>query len=582
MTDTSSLPRKLMLLIAVGQGIALLLLYNATESGSWPSESPLWSYPLWTLALAVPVLLLLSLERGNELRVARLVGIFAVVLALVAIYIGFQARPFDEFPVANLTGIFACTIALACFKALMYLQQRAAGMPLSYEVLFTHSWRNFLTLALALIFTSVFWLILQLCAGLFEVIGIDFFDDLFGMDWFRFPVLGLAHGLGIVVFRNLTHVIDSISRLLQGLIKLLLPLVVLIAVVFVAALPFVGLDALWSTGRGTAMLLWLLALILFFTNAVYQDGRGGSPYPVAIHRVLYAGLIVTPFISVLSLYGLALRVGQYGLSIERCWAFVAWLVLTLFAIGYVVGIVRKRDDWTQDLARVNTGMGLVVLAIMLLANSPVLDFRKIALGSQLDRVESGKVDLEDFDFWYAHSQLARPGYLALEEMKEQVADSDPDLLGRIENPLRSIYGGIQPDTEWWKRMTFRPGGFQVPDELRELIQKENTVHETLDPVLIRADIDADGQDEYALVLLHGASVRNAKIYYKRATGWASAWANASDSRALDDRDTNGIKDGEISLEEPHFKNLRIGKVVLRALDFNEEPALTADPAVGVE
>lgn len=582
MTDTSSLPRQLMLLVAAGQGVALLLLYRALESESWPSESPLWSYPLWTLALAVPVLLLLSFERGNVLRVVRLVGLFAIVLALVAVYIGSQARPFGEFPLGSLTGIFACTTVLACFKALMYLQQRAARMPMSYEVLFTYSWRNFLTLALAVIFTCVFWLILRLWAALFQVIGIDFFQDLFNRDWFLFPVLGLAHGLGIVMFRNLTRVIDSITRLLQGLIKLLLPLLVLIAGAFLAALPFVGLDALWSTGRGTAMLLWLLALILFFTNAVYQDGRGESPYPLAIHRLLYVGLIVTPVLSALSLYGLALRVGQYGLSIERCWAFVAWFVFTLFALGYVVGILRKRDGWTEDLARVNTGMGLVVLATMLLANSPLLDFRKISLASQLARVDAGEVELADFDFGYAYATLARPGYLALEEMKTEVADTNPDLLERIENPQRWSNYGTQRDTEWWKRLTLRPAGIQVADELRELIQKENTVHKTLDPVLIRADINEDGEDDYAFVLLSAGSVASAMIYYKGAAGWVSVLATASDSRAYGSRATDGIKDGEISLEQPHFKNLRIGKVVLRSMEISEAPALTVDPIAGVQ
>jgi hypothetical protein len=96
-----------------------------------------------------------------------------------------------------------------------------------------------------------------------------------------------------------------------------------------------------------------------------------------------------------------------------------WLILTLFAVGYVFGVLRRRDQWTLDLARVNTGMGLVVLAILLLANSPVLDFRKLSMASQLARVEAGEIELREFDFLYARSHLARPGYLALTELKAQ-------------------------------------------------------------------------------------------------------------------------------------------------------------------
>ena len=585
MNDTPSLPRKPMLLIALAQGVALAFLYSATNPGaalarqvlgvpveaeSWLSQSPMWSYPLWTLSLAVPVLLLLSLERGNVIRVTRIVLLFSVVLALAAVYIGSQARPVDEFPVRSLTGIFALTMTVACLKGLMYLQQRAAAMPMSYQVLFTNSWRNFLTLFLALVFTFVSWLILRLWAALFDAIGIDFFSVLFGKDWFRFPVLGLAHGLGVIVFRNLTQVVDSITRLLQGLLKLLLPLVLLFAVGFVISLPFVGLDVLWSTGRGTALLLWLLAIILFFTNAVYQDGRGDAPYPTALHRLLYACLFVVPFIAALSFYGLAHRVGQYGLTVERCWAFIVWFVLTLFAVGYIAGILRKRDQWTLDLARVNTGMGLVVLAIMLLANSPVLDFRKISLASQLARVEAGEMLLENFDFRYVHSTLARPGHLALQEIKEQVADSNPDLLKRIDNPRRYGNRVARPPQDWWDRVQYRPDDFDVPRDLRQQIERENTLHSAADPVLVRADLNGDGQDEYALVVLYGQSISTATIYYRRATGWATVAASSSHDRNRMAK--VWIKGGEIAVEPPRFKDLHIGEVVLRI----------SDPAIGVE
>ena len=359
-----------MLIIAVVQGILLFALYRAFDTDLWPSDDPLWSYPLWTLAIAVPLLLLLSLNHGNERRVVQLVAGWAAVLALLAIYTGWQAEPFGEFPVGSLTFVFCASMTLACFKALMYLQQRANQVPLTYQVLFTNSWRNFLVTALSAIFVLIFWLILVLWGELFSVIEIDFFRDLFREDWFIFPVLGFALGLGMIIFRNLTRVIDTITKLLHALIKLLLPLIVTVAVIFLAALPFVGLDVLWSTGNGTALLLWLLAVILFFTNAVYQDGRETNAYAPVIHRLIFSGLCVMPIISALSLYGLVLRLNQYGWSVERCWAFVVWLILTLLAVGYVMGIVRRRAEWTIDLARVNRYMGLVVLGLMILTNKP--------------------------------------------------------------------------------------------------------------------------------------------------------------------------------------------------------------------
>lgn len=584
MNDSQSLPRGWMFLIALGQGVALLLLYKAVDLDRWPSSSPAWSYPLWTLAFAVPTLLLLSLERGSIGRVVKLVAAFSLLLAVTALYIGSQARPFDAFPLTNLTIVFTITTAIASFKALMYLQQRASRMPMSYDVLFINSWRNFLTLGLALIFTLVFWMILRLWSGLFLVIGIEFFRELFTTDWFLIPLLALAHCVGILVFRNLTRVIDSITRLLQGLIKLLLPLVLAIAVAFVLSLPFAGLEALWSTGYGTSMLLALLALILFFVNAVYQDGRGERPYPQAVHRVLYVCLFVTPAISALGLYGLVLRIQQYGWSVGRCWAFTVWLLLTLFAVGYVVGVLRKRDEWTADLARVNTAMGLVVLAVLLLANTPVLDFRKISLASQVARVESGEVELRDFDFAYAHRVLARPGHLALQEMKEQVAASDPDLAERIENPG---YAGIRrqqaPDV-WWSRVVYRPEPFEVPADLRRQIADEHSLYAGADPVLIRIDLDEDGRDEYALIVLYRADASgtygysSATVYFRQGDQWVAATASLWDEA----QNAAGIKSGDLALEQPRFGNLRIGDAVLEAWDMGSRPAPVAEPGTGVD
>jgi len=71
------------------------------------------------------------------------------------------------------------------------------------NVLFTNSWRNFLVGVLAGIFTLIFWLILVLWGQLFKVIGIDFFMDLFTEDWFVIPVLAVAFGLGVSLFRDL-------------------------------------------------------------------------------------------------------------------------------------------------------------------------------------------------------------------------------------------------------------------------------------------------------------------------------------------------------------------------------------------
>ena len=69
-------------------------------------------------------------------------------------------------------------------------------------------------------------------------------------------------------------------------------------------------------------------------------------------------------------------------------------------------------------------MGWVVLGTMLLVNTPLLDFRKIALASQFGRVEAGEIELRDFDFRYAREQLARPAWLRLAPLAAEY-ENDP-------------------------------------------------------------------------------------------------------------------------------------------------------------
>ena len=151
-------------------------------------------------------------------------------------------------------------------------------------------------------------------------------------------------------------------------------MIVAVVVIFLAALPFTGLQPLWETGNGTALLIGMNIFALFFANAVYQPGRR-PPYPAIVHRLLYAGTSLLPIISMLALYGMYLRIAQYGWTVERCWALVICILLALFSAGYSLGIVRRRDDWPETLGRVNVLMGSTIVALMLLVNTPLLDFR---------------------------------------------------------------------------------------------------------------------------------------------------------------------------------------------------------------
>src|SRR5690606_27861522 len=111
--------------------------------------------------------------------------------------------------------------------------------------------------------------------------------------------------------------------------------------------------------------------------------------------------------------------------------YLIWFLLALFAIGYLWGIVKYRDSWTHQLNRTNVAIGLVVLVVMLSVNSPLLDFRKMVVADQLQRLAENKVTVEDFDLNYFRHHLARPGYEGLQTLKAEYGETHPGLLIRI-------------------------------------------------------------------------------------------------------------------------------------------------------
>ena len=583
------LPRNLMLALSLAQGVALLLLWRAAADGTWPSRTPMAAFPLWIFAVVWPGLILLGLEAGNKARLFKLVSLFCAVLMPLAAYMGWQATPAGEFPIGSLVGIGIATTLIACFKALMYLQQWAGGRPTDYDALFACSWRNFLVAGLAAAVTFGVHAVLYLWGLLFSAIGIEFFRELFGRDWFLFPVLAVAFGVGVLIFRRLVNLIDGITGLLEGLMRLLLPLAVAVVTVFLATLPFTGLAPLWETGNGTELLLWLNALVLFSVNAVYQTGRD-APYPPAVHRALCPGVALLPVLCALALYGLSLRVGQYGWSVERCWAMTVCALLAMFSTGYAWCIVRRRGDWPQSLGRVNRTLGWVVLALMLLVNSPLLDFRSISLASQLRRVDTGEIDLRDFDFHYARHHLARPAWLRMQAFIDAYEHTNPELARLIREPMPPAPARISGADDVWARVVYRPERFEVPAGVRAVVSRffvdpysprsrnfmsgESGVHHELpflvsrpgdyhDPVLVRVDMNGDGEPEYALIV--GDRERDHAVglcIYRNGGGWSS-FVLAMRERLPEGTDlAQSIEHGDVAAVPPAFRDLKLGALIL--------------------
>ena len=423
------------LAIGLAQGVALYLLYRAIDSGSWPATNGLIFAPLLFVALYVPPLKLVSL--GNMWISVATVWLIAAALAVAGCgwydiwhdnATGFWANRGGHFAYGpkvapSFGAFFFVGVAAFIAQALVASGDADRKFVAHYETYFDVTWKLAVQWALAVFFTSVFWLLLWLGAELFDLIGIDFFEKLIEHSWFAIPITALA----IAVSVHLTDVRASLVRgartLLLVLLSWLLPVMTLIAAGFLLGLVFTGLAPLWSTRWAAGYLLIAAGVLIVLINAAFQDGHEERRPPSAIrYTASLASALLLPFVAIAA-YAIMLRVWQYGWTTERVGAIASAIVAGCYAIGYAVSAFVP-GRWLAPMARWNFVTSLVVLVVITALYSPVADPMRISVASQVARLESGKIDPNKFDFAYLHWQGGRFGEAALERLAGEKAGAN--------------------------------------------------------------------------------------------------------------------------------------------------------------
>lgn len=416
--------------LAIGllQGGALSLLYFAYEQHSWPAADGEVFAPLLMVAVFVPLLVIQSLRM---LRPRPLIGWTIVATALVAalsFYDIWRAWP-QDWVISNTPPFeggwqphilpswpFVPALAAILFiaHALIVSADIDGKLVAHYSTYFDVAWEQGVQLALTAIFVGVFWALMWLGAGLFELLKIDFLAQLFHHHWFWIPATTLAIAVAI-------HVTDARVGLVRGtrvlaltLLSLLLPLLTLLVIGFFAAIGVKGLEPLWSTRHAAALLIFATAVTLVLINATYQDGATdrhvASPLPFAA-RV--AAILTVPLVA-LAGYALLLRIEQYGWTADRVIAAAAGFVAICHAIGYLFAAFAR--PWLRPIERWNIYCGVITLLALLALFSPIADPARISVNDQLARVANGTIPAAKLDLTYLRWNAGRFGKAALETL----------------------------------------------------------------------------------------------------------------------------------------------------------------------
>lgn len=425
--------------IGLAQGLLLYALYRAADAHVWPATQPVLFAPLALILLFVP---LIAIQGAGGMRTRTLLLWCAGATLMLAVLGGYdrwhewivevpKADGLSETIMPSFALFFFGAAGLFIAHCLIGAADRAGKWIAPYDDYFDAAWKLGLQLALAFVFTSVFWGVLWLGASMFDLIGLTFLSRIIDKAWFAIPATALATAASL-------HLTDVGARLVAGirsvvlvLLSWLLPLMALLAAGFLVSLLFTGLEPLWQTKRAAALMLAAAAALVFLINAAWQNGPAHHSPPMAL-RIggSVASVALLPLVAIAA-YALALRVGQHGWSETRIHATACIVVAACYALGYgwaaFKGSVLKAH-WLSFVAPVNIATSFVVLGVLIALFSPIADPMRIAVASQTGRLTSGAIAADKFDYRYLRFSGGRFGHEALTDLAANATGPDAKLI----------------------------------------------------------------------------------------------------------------------------------------------------------
>lgn len=428
MSEEMRIARHRLVLFGLG-GIAALALWALAENWDDPALPPSLYLALFTfvaaysgvaLALAGPV----SVVRA--LRGALLIALPVTVLVSLAGLRHVVATDMLDEP--EILAVATVLVLVSSPFLLVWLQSPADWR--TYAALFDAAWTMTVRYGLAYVFVGVFWLVVFLSNALLALVGVGIIERLLDTEWAAFGLSGGVLGLGLAVVYELRKTISPF--LILRLLRLLVPVVLVVLAVFLAAVPFRGLTDLFGEFSAAATLMGaaIVAITLISTALDRDDSQAVNTRGIRVATRLLAVLL--PLLALLAVWAVVLRVRQYGWTPDRVLAATTALFVLAYGLGYALAVLRGKG-WTARVRDVNVVMALAIIVVSALWMTPVLNPLRLATNSQIARFEDGQADLDQLPIWSLQHEWGKAGQAGLARLAGQSGRADHDkLLARIE------------------------------------------------------------------------------------------------------------------------------------------------------
>ncbi|QIP57703.1 DUF4153 domain-containing protein [Hafnia alvei] len=453
--------RILIIITCLIQG-ALLYLSNDFSTQEWRLDHKTTLLYVLVLSLSLPLVFVLSVNTLRNKTLWKVLLAYAVIFIAMTTWVNWNDVGLRDYG-TGILATFYFSLAAIIFVTLPWLQVRIENpnSPVNYPDLHDAIWQNTITVVLTLLIAGLMWGILSLGAGLFKLIGIDFFYNLFfEHQIFTYLANSLVLAIGVLICRTNSKLIITVRKLLSLVVKGLLPLLSFFALIFIFSLPFTGINTLakqWSSA--TTLLTTMSLLLALLVNAVYlsADNNKKKPYPRAIRYIINGSLLALPIYAILSTYYLGLRIVQYGWTPERLWAAVVVGLSLCLSLAYATAVVRKNTIWLHSLGNINKKMMCLIAAILILCNSPIIDPYRISVNDQMQRYATGKISPDNLDLIMLRFDAGRRGNDALQALRHDAKFiSDPARKLNLEKILiqTNRWGGYDDDDNKQKTAIF--------------------------------------------------------------------------------------------------------------------------------
>jgi hypothetical protein len=565
----------IILLAAVVQGWALYALHLSVKSQHWPATEPAWLIALYAVSLIVPLSLQLLATHTRTAMAWYILGLLGVAFFYFGWHHGAAVVTLDQ----NGRGEFEATwplvpvFALLILHLLPFVQCRLASGKWTpqYQQLFSVAWRNILILGEAGIFTGLFWALLFLWQGLFNMLGISFFKELFGEPIFIYPVTAITFGLALHLIGSIGRWTEMVLEQILSVLKWLAVIAGLILALFTVAL-VLKLPGLLFTGQraiGAAWLLWLIAVVVLFINAAFRDGTLDRPYPNWINNALRLCMPLLVVVALTALYSLYVRSAEYGLTVARIWAFVVAAEALVYACGYTLAAARK-GRWMVGIATVNRVVAVGLIAVMALLLTPVLSPYRLSANSQYQRAPTWQSDRRDADEYRNGSPLHYLRFDAGRYGRDRLAvlanSQNKELSQRalaMQKQVNRWSAQTAPDPQWLEALVVFPAGRSIDPVLQAFLSEE--LAKSTSPVRFNGmpdgkpagliiDLNADGMEEFVLF-----SSTRGYVYQQQSTTWKYAGTVTTQDYAAKAADLlSSLSSGKFATEVVEWRDLVIG------------------------